>query len=116
MYVAQMAQAFVENGVGVPDLRSWHTGIDFLRDDFTVFESDIECGHVQPKDAARLWFAVVNAISGRKLLTCINLYHDLPAPAPMDVDHWRLDDSIDGDSGDEDEYMSPDLGGGAGRE
>jgi hypothetical protein len=27
-----------------------------------------------------------------------------------------LDDSIDGDSGDEDEYMSPDLGGGAGRE
>ena len=87
MYVVQRAQAFVENGVGVPDLRSWHTGIDFLRDNFTVFESDIECGHVQPKDAARLWFAVVNAISGRKLLTCINLYHDLPAPAPMDVDH-----------------------------
>jgi hypothetical protein len=27
-----------------------------------------------------------------------------------------LDDSIDGDSGDEDEYMSPDLGGSAGRQ
>lgn len=26
------------------------------------------------------------------------------------------DDSIDGDSGDEDEYMSQDLGGGVGRE
>jgi hypothetical protein len=47
MYVAQRAQTFVENGVGVPDLRSWHTGTDFLRDDFTVFESGLECGHVQ---------------------------------------------------------------------
>jgi hypothetical protein len=33
MYVAQRAQAFVGNGLGVPDLRSWRAGTDILRDD-----------------------------------------------------------------------------------
>ena len=47
MYVAQRMQAFVGNGVSVPDPRPWHSGTDLLRDDFTVSESGLECDHVQ---------------------------------------------------------------------
>ena len=38
MYVAQRAQAFVGNGVSVPDPRPWRSGTDLLRDDFTVLQ------------------------------------------------------------------------------
>jgi hypothetical protein len=61
MYVAQRAQAFVENGVSVPDPCSWRAGTDFY--DFTVFESDLECGHVQNGQSSTHYLTMISTFT-----------------------------------------------------